>query len=171
NEPNEQAWRTRLTLALPTLGTVDADLVLTGTQLVVRVQANPSGAARLATGGEAFGRRLQAAGIELAGLSIREVGGAQPEPAAGAAQAATFAYARTAAAAAAATKSAADADAQAHEASAVGGAAAFGAAGKAATAATATATATAPQAPHRAPVPPNHPPDDMVGDPFDWSGT
>ncbi|MEA3120060.1 MAG: hypothetical protein QOI13_3330, partial [Paraburkholderia sp.] len=74
NELSEQAWRTRLTLALPTLGTVDADLVLTGTQLVVRVQASPTGAARLAPGGEAFGRRLRAAGIELAGLSIREVG-------------------------------------------------------------------------------------------------
>lgn len=148
-EPNEQAWRTRLTLALPTLGTVDADLVLTGTQLVVRVQASPTGAARLATGGEAFGRRLQAAGIELAGLSIREVGGAQPETAAGAAQAATFAYARTAAADAA--------DAKAHEASALDGATASGAA----------AAAAAAQARRRAPAPP----DDLFDDPFDWSGT
>jgi hypothetical protein len=124
--------------------------VLTGTQLVVRVQANPSGAARLATGGEAFGRRLQAAGIELAGLSIREVGGAQPEPAAGAAQAATFAYARTAAAAAA------DSQAQAHDASVGGGAAASGAA----------AGAGAAQARRRA----SAPPDDLFDDPFDWSG-
>lgn len=89
-----QTWRTRVTLALPTLGTVDAELVLTGTQLVVRVQASPGGAAKLATGGGAFGRRLEAAGIELAGLQIREIGGTSP---AGAASAATSAYARAAA--------------------------------------------------------------------------
>jgi hypothetical protein len=106
-----QRWRTRVTLALPTLGTVDADLVLTGSQLVVRVQASPGGAARLASGGAAFGRRLQAAGIELAGLQIREIGGASPAAAGGAASSATSAYARTAAAAAA------EADAQAREAS------------------------------------------------------
>lgn len=91
----EQAWRTRLTLALPSLGTVDADLMLRGTQLVVRVQASPGGAARLATGGDAFGRRLRAAGIELAGLSIREIGGAPPGTG-GASGAGTFAYARAA---------------------------------------------------------------------------
>jgi hypothetical protein len=107
--PDQQAWRTRLTLALPTLGTVDADLVLKGTSLVVRVQASPAGAARLAMGGEAFGRRLRAAGIELTGLTIREVGGADAAATADAAQAATSAYARAAAAAT---------DAQAHEATA-----------------------------------------------------
>jgi hypothetical protein len=106
-----QRWRTRVTLALPTLGTVDADLVLTGAQLVVRVQASPGGAARLTSGGAAFGRRLQAAGIELAGLQIREIGGASPAAAGGAASTATSAYARTAAAAAA------EADAQARDAS------------------------------------------------------
>jgi hypothetical protein len=105
-----QRWRTRVTLALPTLGTVDADLVLTGSQLVVRVQASPGGAARLTSGGAAFGRRLQAAGIELAGLQIREIGGASPAAAGGAASTATSAYARSAAAAA-------EADAQAREAS------------------------------------------------------
>jgi len=93
---DEQAWRTRVTLGLPTLGTVDADLVLTGTQLVVRIQASPGGAARLSSTGASFGRSLQAAGIELAGLTIREVGGGAPT-AAGAAQAAASAYARTAA--------------------------------------------------------------------------
>lgn len=92
----QQTWRTRVTLALPTLGTVDADLVLTGAQLVVRVQASPGGAARLSSGGAAFGRRLQAAGIELTGLQIREIGGAAPA-AAGSASTATSAYARAAA--------------------------------------------------------------------------
>ncbi|MBU6488311.1 MAG: flagellar hook-length control protein FliK [Burkholderiales bacterium] len=93
---SQQTWRTRVTLALPTLGTVDADLVLTGAQLVVRVQASPGGAARLSSGGAAFGRRLQAAGIELAGLQIREIGGAAPS-AAGSASTAASAYARAAA--------------------------------------------------------------------------
>lgn len=91
------SWRTRVTLALPTLGTVDAELVLNGTQLLVRVQASAGGAARLSSGGAAFGRRLQAAGIELAGLQIREIGGTAPAAAGGAASAATSAYARAAA--------------------------------------------------------------------------
>jgi hypothetical protein len=91
------SWRTRVTLALPTLGTVDAELVLNGTQLLVRVQASAGGAARLSSSGAAFGRRLQAAGIELAGLQIREIGGTAPAAAGGAASAATSASARAAA--------------------------------------------------------------------------
>jgi hypothetical protein len=94
-------WRTRLTLSLPSLGTVDAELTLTGTQLVARVQANPGGAARLAEQGETFRQRLAAAGIELSGLSIREIGGGAPAvgtSAAAAAAQATTAYARSAAA-------------------------------------------------------------------------
>ncbi len=93
----EQSWRTRVTLALPTLGTVDAELVLNGTQLVVRVQASPGGAARLTSGGAAFGLRLQAAGIELTGLQIREIGGTAPSATGATASAATSAYARAAA--------------------------------------------------------------------------
>jgi hypothetical protein len=93
----QQTWRTRVTLALPTLGTVDAELALSGTQLVVRVQASPGGAAKLTSGGAAFGRRLQAAGIELTGLQIREIGGTAPAAAGAAASAATSAYARAAA--------------------------------------------------------------------------
>ncbi len=139
--PDEQAWRTRLTLALPTLGTVDADLVLKGTNLVVRVQASPAGAARLATGGDAFGRRLRAAGIELAGLTIREVGGADPAATADAAQAATSAYVRAAAAAT---------DAQAHEAPAAEPPTASEAGGR------------------RGSSPPL---EGLFDDPFEWSGT
>ncbi|MCM3532601.1 flagellar hook-length control protein FliK, partial [Cytobacillus oceanisediminis] len=41
------AWRTRLTLTLPSLGTVDAELVLNGAQLVARLRANQTGADRL----------------------------------------------------------------------------------------------------------------------------
>jgi hypothetical protein len=91
---DDYPWRTRLTLSLPTLGTVDADLTLTGTRLVARVQASPGGAARLAAQGEGFRRRLAEAGIELSGLSIREIGGSLPL---GGAAAAASAYARSAA--------------------------------------------------------------------------
>ncbi|HYS68587.1 MAG TPA: flagellar hook-length control protein FliK [Paraburkholderia sp.] len=100
----DHPWRTRLTLSLPTLGTVDADLTLTGTRLVARVQASPGGAARLAQQGESFRQRLAAAGIELNGLTIREIGGGAPvmgaadAGAAAAAQAAASAYARSASA-------------------------------------------------------------------------
>jgi hypothetical protein len=94
-------WRTRLTLSLPMLGTVDAELVLDGNRLSARVLASPLGAARLVQQSESFRQRLAAAGIELSGLSIREVGGAVPAgsssaAAAAAAQAAASAYARTA---------------------------------------------------------------------------
>ncbi|MFT4063123.1 flagellar hook-length control protein FliK [Paraburkholderia sp.] len=97
-----QPWRTRLTLSLPTLGTVDAELTLTGMQLTARVQASPHGAARLAMQGDSFRQRLAAAGIELRGLTIREIGGGTPAVGAGAAggQAAASAYARSAASAA-----------------------------------------------------------------------
>jgi hypothetical protein len=103
---DDQPWRTRLTLSLPTLGTVDADLTLTGTRLVARVQASPVGAARLAMQGESFRQRLAAAGIELNGLTIREIGGGAPVTAAGTAATAqaASAYARSASAAAAADK-------------------------------------------------------------------
>ncbi len=105
---DDQPWRTRLTLSLPTLGTVDAELTLTGNRLVARVQASPGGAARLAMQGESFRQRLAAAGIELNGLTIREIGGGAPVTAAGApgaaaaAHAAASAYARSASAAQAA---------------------------------------------------------------------
>jgi hypothetical protein len=104
-------WRTRLTLSLPVLGTVDADLTLVGMQLTARVQASPSGAARLASQGESFRQRLAAVGIALNALAIREIAGGGPdEGAAGrpagwtgapSMQAAAAAYARAAAAAAA----------------------------------------------------------------------
>ncbi|ASV97802.1 flagellar hook-length control protein FliK [Paraburkholderia aromaticivorans] len=102
---DDQPWRTRLTLSLPTLGTVDAELTLTGTRLIARVQASPGGAARLAMQGESFRQRLAAAGIELNGLTIREIGGGPPVTganaagAAAAAQAATSAYVKSASAA------------------------------------------------------------------------
>lgn len=92
---DEYPWRTRLTLSLPSLGTVDAELTLTGSRLVARVQASPGGAARLAAQGETFRERLAQAGIELSGLSIREIGGSMPAGNATAAAAAASAYARS----------------------------------------------------------------------------
>ncbi len=94
-DPAEGAWRTRVTLSLRSLGTVDAELSLTGSTLTVRVQASPGGAARLAGNSEALRGRLEAAGLELAGLSIREIGGGTPQGT-GAAEAAG-AWARAAA--------------------------------------------------------------------------
>jgi hypothetical protein len=141
-DPGEegQTWRTRVTLALPTLGTVDAELTLSGVRLAARVHASPGGAVRLAAQGDAFRRRLEAAGIELAGLSIREIGGAPAAGVAAGAQAAA-AYARSAAAAA---------DAEAHDkpASHVAGATGESAVG--------TSSAT--------------PLDRLFGDPLDWGG-
>lgn len=105
---DDQPWRTRLTLSLPTLGTIDADLTLTGSQLVVRVQASPGGAARLTTEGESFRQRLAAAGIDLSGLTIREIGGnasGSGGAGAGAAAQAASAYARSASASTSSTSS------------------------------------------------------------------
>ncbi|PLZ00684.1 flagellar hook-length control protein FliK [Burkholderia sp. WAC0059] len=92
-------WRTRVTLALPALGTVDAELTLTGATLSVRVQASPGGAQRLAANSESLRHGLQAAGLQLTGLSIREIGGGAPAPAGANAEAAkaVSAYARAAA--------------------------------------------------------------------------
>lgn len=95
---DETPWRTRLTLALPALGTVDAELTLAGSTLAVRVQASPGGAQRLSAHSEALRGRIEALGLALAGLSIREIG-----PGAGGAMGvdgvrAAGAYARAAAA-------------------------------------------------------------------------
>ncbi|KVN70711.1 flagellar hook-length control protein FliK [Burkholderia ubonensis] len=88
------AWRTRLTLTLPSLGTVDAELVLNGEQLVARLRANEIGAGRLARHEGALRQRLEASGLQLGGLSIRAVDGAPDGFDAVAAKAAAAAYAR-----------------------------------------------------------------------------
>lgn len=94
-DPADAPWRTRLTLALPSLGTVDAELTLSGASLAVRVQANPGGAARLVAGSDTLRNRLEALGLALTGLAIREIGGAAGP---GEAAKAAHAYARAAAA-------------------------------------------------------------------------
>lgn len=102
DDSDEMSWRTRLTLALPALGTVDAELTLAGSTLAVRVQASPGGARRLTAHGEALRGRLEALGLALAGLSIREIGGSDGASVGGAmgmdGARAAGAYARAAAA-------------------------------------------------------------------------
>jgi flagellar hook-length control protein FliK len=111
-------WRTRLTLSLPVLGTVDADLTLVGTQLTARVQASPTGAARLAAQGESFRQRLAAVGIALNALAIREIVGGGPggAPVGASATQAAQAYARSASAAASAAHASGEMHAGSHAA-------------------------------------------------------
>ncbi|AIO66849.1 flagellar hook-length control protein FliK [Burkholderia oklahomensis] len=73
--PDAGGWRTRLTLALPSLGTIDAELVLNGEQLAARLRATEAGAARLAPHGDALRARLQALGLQVSDLSIRAIDG------------------------------------------------------------------------------------------------
>ncbi|WP_322088533.1 flagellar hook-length control protein FliK [Burkholderia sp. BCC1999] len=93
------AWRTRLTLTLPSLGTVDAELVLNGTQLVARLRANQTGADRLTRNEAALRQRLEGSGLKVGGLSIRAVDDGPDGFDLFAAQAAAAAYARGAASA------------------------------------------------------------------------
>ncbi|WP_407970963.1 flagellar hook-length control protein FliK [Burkholderia pyrrocinia] len=92
------AWRTRLTLTLPSLGTVDAELVLNGAQLVARLRANQTGADRLTRHEAALRQRLEGSGLRVGGLSIRAVDDGPDGFDLFAAQAAAAAYARGAAA-------------------------------------------------------------------------
>ncbi|VWD37550.1 flagellar hook-length control protein FliK [Burkholderia contaminans] len=95
------AWRTRLTLTLPSLGTVDAELVLNGTQLVARLRANQTGADRLTRHEAALRQRLEVSGLKVGGLSIRAVDDGPDGFDLFAAQAAAAAYARGSASASA----------------------------------------------------------------------
>jgi hypothetical protein len=72
---SEQPWRTRVTLSLPALGLVDAELLLSADKLMVRIRANDVGASRFAGDGQAFAQQLSAAGISLASLSVRSMDG------------------------------------------------------------------------------------------------
>jgi hypothetical protein len=74
----EPTWRTRLTLTLPRLGVVEAELTLTGAQLLAQVRASPECATRLAAESDAFRHRLRTAGMTLSALSIREIRDASP---------------------------------------------------------------------------------------------
>ncbi|MCA7889782.1 flagellar hook-length control protein FliK [Burkholderia contaminans] len=104
------AWRTRLTLTLPSLGTVDAELVLNGTQLVARLRANQTGADRLTRHEAALRQRLEVSGLKVGGLSIRAVDNGPDGFDLFAAQAAAAAYARGSASASGPAMRAPDAD-------------------------------------------------------------
>lgn len=79
----DRGWRTTLTLALPSLGTIDAELTLHGTELVARVKASGASTALLSDASGALRERLEAAGFELAGLTLRDAAqGEQPGDAA-----------------------------------------------------------------------------------------
>ncbi len=78
----EHAWRTRVTLSLPALGMVNAELLLTGDKLTVRMKASDVGAAHFSGNGTAFVQRLEAAGIQLASFSVRSLDGSDASDAA-----------------------------------------------------------------------------------------
>lgn len=69
------AWRMRLTLQLPAIGTVDAELQLSGTRLSARLKAHADGASTLLDASDELRRRIAAAGLELRGLTVRELSG------------------------------------------------------------------------------------------------
>lgn len=82
---------------MPSLGTVDAELVLNGAQLVARLRANQSGADRLVRHEAALRQRLEGSGLRVGGLSIRAVDDGPDGFDLFAAQAAAAAYASGAA--------------------------------------------------------------------------
>ncbi|SDV46578.1 flagellar hook-length control protein FliK [Chitinasiproducens palmae] len=65
-------WRMQLRLDLPALGAVDVELQLQDARLSAKLKASPHSAATLLHASEALRRRIQAAGIELKTLSVRE---------------------------------------------------------------------------------------------------
>jgi hypothetical protein len=63
-------WRTRISIELPSLGRVDAELSLNSQQLSARIKADPSGASTLIQGGEDFRKRAAAAGLDLRAFQV-----------------------------------------------------------------------------------------------------
>jgi hypothetical protein len=63
-------WRTRISIELPSLGRVDAELSLNAQQLSARIKAAPSGAATLINGSADFRRRAAAAGLDLRAFQV-----------------------------------------------------------------------------------------------------
>lgn len=90
-DPASAPWRTRLTLALPSLGTVDVELTLNDATLGVSVQASAGGAPRLIAGSAALRGRLEALGMAIPVLTIREFGGTATAPDNGASPASAYA--------------------------------------------------------------------------------
>jgi len=63
-------WRTRISIELPSLGRVDAELSLNAQQLSARIKAAPSGASTLINGSADFRRRAAAAGLDLRAFQV-----------------------------------------------------------------------------------------------------
>lgn len=72
-DEDQRCWRTRLRLELPGLGTVEATLLLRGTNGVeVQLQANhPDTQSQLRNGGPAFQKQLENAGLQLNLFGVR----------------------------------------------------------------------------------------------------
>jgi hypothetical protein len=75
---NQRIWRTRISLELPTLGFVDAELTLTGHQLGARITADGHSIGMLKDGTSDFMRALASAGLDLQQLAIRDADGSLP---------------------------------------------------------------------------------------------
>ncbi|MGI4856677.1 MAG: flagellar hook-length control protein FliK [Janthinobacterium lividum] len=71
--PVEPAWRMQVSLNLPHLGAVDADLQLAGSRLIARLKAHPDSAASLLHDSDDLRRRLAGTGLELKSLAVREM--------------------------------------------------------------------------------------------------
>ncbi|CAB3778482.1 flagellar hook-length control protein FliK [Pararobbsia alpina] len=75
---DQRIWRTRISLELPTLGFVDAELTLTGHQLSARITADGQTVGTLKDGTSHFMRALASAGLDLQQLAIRDARGSVP---------------------------------------------------------------------------------------------
>ncbi len=82
--PHQRIWRTRISLELPTLGFVDAELTLSGHQLGARITADGRSIGALKEGTSDFMRALASAGLDLQQLAIRDAEGSLPAQSSGA---------------------------------------------------------------------------------------
>lgn len=74
----EPAWRMHLSLDLPQLGHVDAELHLVGTRLMARLKAPADSAASLLHDSDNFRQRIAGTGLELKGFAVKEANDGGP---------------------------------------------------------------------------------------------
>ena len=73
DEATEESWRTRLSLELPSLGGVDAQIRLQGDQVILSISVNHSETRVLMqTESDSLYRQLQDAGLMLTAISIAQ---------------------------------------------------------------------------------------------------
>jgi hypothetical protein len=70
-------WHTRISLDLPVLGKVEAQLSLSGKQLTARITASAQSASTMASSSAEFRRRVAVAGLDVLALQIRQAGAIQ----------------------------------------------------------------------------------------------